>query len=269
MELSDFTPAQTLMLIKPSKVDGKDLLKYSFLDLIYKEKLKIYQDWRLPHPRETRERLYTIVARGKQFSNNGNSFHQDPFVSPFQAKDVEYQVRTLIKKVYLNSGKGPGFKSNWVYKQLKEEGYFMTSLGFKKLDIFFLNSEGSSLKSKFNTILKDAENSLPHLVKSNKEKTKEIISTLGSNILLLDCFNDELIKQLKPLFKEIGDKNLSQSSESYVDFGDASELMFYGFLDTIDYFDSSFDSFLDATFDVSGFDIGGDFGGFDFGGFDW
>ncbi len=266
MQLRDFTPAQTLMLTKPMAVAGKDLMKYSFLDLVYRGVLKVYKEWRLPHPRDSQERLYTFVSRGELFNGYQKSFHLDPFIDPFIEDDYEYQVRVLVKKVLNESGKTTGFKSKRVYKQLRKEGYFTTSLGLKYLNFFFLNGKGSSLKRKFKSTLEEADQSLPKYAKSNQQEAKRILTTLGSNVLLLDNFNDELIEQLKPIFAELGGRYETFSEGNTFDRGDMFEILFYSFLDTIDSFDSSFDSF-DSSFDFGGGDIGGDFGGGDFGDF--
>ncbi len=273
MEINKFTPAQTLILTKPVISSGKELMKYSFLDLIYRGVLKVYKEWRLPHPNDARERLYTFVSRGEHFQAYKSSYHQDPFVDPFKEDDYEYQVRFLVKKVYNEMGSTSSFKSKKVYKQLKNEGYFTTSLGLKYLHLFFLNGQGSKLKRKFKNILEEAEESLPKFVNTKPEDAKKILTNLGSNVLLLKCFNDELIEQLKPLFNELGSKYENPTTSPYVD-EEVFEWLFYSFLDTIDGFDSSFESF-DSSFDFGNSDFGGsdfgggDFGGGDFGGGDW
>ena len=268
MELNNFTPAQTLMITRPLGVAGTDLMKYSFLDLVYRGILNVYKDWRLPHPRDTRERLYTFVSRGKLYTSHSGSFHQDPFVQPFKDHDCEYQVRVLAKKVYKESGNASGFKSTRVYKQLRTEGFFTTSLGLKYLNFFFLNGNGSKLRRKFKSVLKEADESLPRYADSDKEKAKNILTTLGSNVLLLECFKDELIERLKPLFSEFGDDHNRFPKSPMEGYGDMFEILFYAFLDTMDYFDSSFDSF-DSSFDFGSSDFGGDIGGGDFGGGDF
>lgn len=262
MHLKNFTPAQTLMITAPMGVSGQNLMKYSFLDLVYNGYLRVYRDWRLPHPRDSRERLYTFVARGDRFNSYVSRQHQDPFVNPFLADDYEYQVRTLVKKVFKENGKTHGFKSKVVYKEMQKAGYFHTSAGLKYINLFFLNGKGSELKRKFNSILKEADETLPEAATKNPEKAKKILNELGSNVLLLDSFNDELIEKLKPIFEEVG-KTVSTSSGDYIDRSDVFEFVFYSFLDTLDYFDSSFDSF-DTTFDFGD----GGFGDFDAGGFD-
>lgn len=267
MEIKHFTPAQTLMITRPIRVSGRDLIKYSFLDLAYRGILKVYREWRLPHPNDAQEQLYTFVSRGDRFENYIGSSHQDPFVKPFEDEDYEYQVRTLAKKVYKETGKASGFKLKHVYKELRANGYFSSSYGLKYMSLYFLSSTGSDLKKQFKRILEEAEKSLPKVVKYDKEETKKILSTLGSNIVLLDCFDDHMINQLKPIFGELGTK-FEKASEPMLDRLDTFEVLFYAFLDTIDYFDSSFDSF-DSSFDFGGSDFGGDWGGGDFGGGDF
>ncbi|GJM61415.1 hypothetical protein [Persicobacter diffluens] len=268
MELRDFTPAQTLMLTRPFLTTGTELIKYSFLDLVYRGILKVYKDWRLPHPRQTRERFYTFVSRGELFTNYIHSYHQHPFVAPFLEDDYEYQVKILAKKVYTDSGEGFGFKSRKVYPQLKEQGYFTTSLGLKYLNLFFVSNKGAKLRRKFKRILNEADESLPKFAQNNTERAKEILSTLGSNVILLDCFNDQLIDQLRPIFNDLGKTDVSFSEGAFGDHEGMVELMFYSFLETMDYFDSSFDLF-DSTFDFGSSDFGGDIGGGDFGGGDF
>ena len=256
MQLKNLTPAQTLML------SGKNLIKYSFLDLVYNGYLKVYRDWRLAHPNDARERLYTFVARGDRFSNYNACRHQDPFIAPFLEDDYEYQVRTLVKKIYQDNGKGQGFKSRIVYKEMKKAGYFSTSAGLKHINLFFLNGKGAQLKKQINNALKEADKTLPEAAKNNPDHAKKILNDLGANVLLLDNFNDELIESLKPIFED-AEKTISTSSFDYITRYDAFEFLFYSFLDTLDHFDASFDSF-DTTFDFSE----GGFGDFDGGGFD-
>ena len=248
-------------------VTGSDLMKYSFLDLVYKGVLKVYKDWRLPHPRDARERHYTFVAKGERFKAYVKTDHQDPFVAPFLAEDCEYQLRFLVKRVLNTIGKAPKFKSNKVYKELKDNGYFTSFFWLKYLNLFLLNSKGSQLKKDFKSILKEADDTLPKFVETNPEKTKQMLAALGSNILLLNCFNDEFIAQLKKLFGEL-DKAIEHIPGIAIGMGEqVFEVLFYTFLDSIDYFDNSFETF-DASFDFGGGDFGGDLGGGDWGGID-
>lgn len=211
-----------------------------------------------------KNKLYTFVSRGDRFQDYVGSLHQDPFVNPFEKNDHEYQVQTLVKKIFKEQGKASGFKVKRVYKELRINGYFTSSYGLKYMRLFFLNETGSGLKKKFKRVLEEAEKSLPKVVKYDKEETNEILSTLGSNILLLKCFDDHMINQLKPIFGELGTK-FEKSDQNILNHEDTFEVLFCSFLDSIDYFDSSFDSF-DSSFDFGGGDFGGDFGGGDWGG---
>jgi len=271
MEINQLTPAQSLMITAPFGVSGKSLIKYAFLDLIFNGFLNVYKEWRLPHPNDARERLYTFVSRGENFDKWFLKKHQIPFMEPFFEGDYEYQVRTLIQNIYKDVNKGTGYKSKLVYKELQSAKYFTTSLGLKYLNVFILSSKGSKMKRMINEILIDAEKELPKLLVEDPAGARELLRKLGPNVLLLDNFNDELLEQLRPLFEGIG-KEYSDQTGTLMDQLDAFELLFYSFLDTIDLFDASFESF-DSTFDFSG-DGFGDLGGFDggdfgdFGGFD-
>ncbi len=267
MELRHFSPAQTLMLLAPLGVAGRNLMKYSFLDLVFNGYLKVYRDWRLPHPRSHRERLYTFVSRGERFHDYSPNDHQDPFIAPFLQDDREYQVRTLIQKIYGECGRGPGFKRAFVYKELQQAGYFKTSSGLKYLNFFVLSKTGIKVRKQLKAILDDANANLSRTVYNNPEEAKKILSRLGSNVLLLENFNDELVGKLKPIFEELG--NLTAGPKiDYLDRTDQFELLLYAFLDNLDHFNSSFESF-DTAFDFSDGGFGsydaGDFGGDSFG----
>lgn len=264
MDLKDFSPAHTLMLLEPSKVLGKELFKYSFLDLVYRGILQVKKEWRKPHKRDPRERLYTLVSRGPLFSEYQESAHQNPFIAPFRKSPRAYQLRILLHKVFKESKGGVGFKQAIVYRQLRAEGVFSSSLGLKRLNLFFLSGDGRALKTKFEPMIQKAERSLPLVAGRNALESKKIIQQLGPNILLLDCFTDHLIEKLKPIFKELGSAEASLSQHVFLNGEDLSELLFSSFLDTIDQLDFSFDSF-ESYFDAGLGDLDGGIGGGDFG----
>lgn len=242
-------------------VTGQNLIKYSFLDLVYKGILKIHKDWRQSHPRDPRLRLYTLVAKGPNFESYSSKIHQDPFVGPFHGNDDEFQVKGFVQSIYKQCEEFIGFKTKYVYRELKHNGLFGTSLGLKKVNIFFLNGNGKSVKRELNNELLVAEKNLPKYAKEDPEKAKNLIAGLGANIMLLNSFNDELVESLKPIFNDLGKTDTFEST-GYLETGpDWTDILFYSFLDTLETFDYSFESF-DSTFDFGGGfgEVSGDFG---------
>ncbi len=251
MKISSFTPAQTLMITAPLGVSGKNLLKYSFLDLVFKGVLQVYTEWRLSHPRDPRERRYTLVSRGKNYNSYSSTIHQQPFVQPFEEYDCEFQVRSLLKRVYEKCERSTGFKFNYVYPELKKHGYFHSSFGLKNLNIFFLNSAGKRLKSQFKDQLSQAEQLLSRYAEEENSKAIEVVNQLGSNLLLLENFNAELMESLRPMLAHF-DQNFHDKGglDSVIDPMDSFEFMFWSFLSNMDTMDMSFDYFK-STIDFS------------------
>lgn len=240
VEISSFTPTQVLMLTNPVQSVGKDLFKYSLIDLIFKDVLTIKKEWRYPDRLANKKRLYTFISKGKQYQEHKLPFHQQPFAKPFKKRDFEYQLPILMRKILKELEEDVyQFKLKIVYPELQRQGYFKTSLGLKHLGLFFLNKKGSALKTKFQKQLDQADNQLSNFSNLGMDQMFDLIHQLGSNILLLESFNDELIKQLKSLFKEMTPENqlIPNSRASY------TSKLFLSFIDTMEAFDVSLDAF--------------------------
>ncbi|KXX70888.1 hypothetical protein [Flammeovirga sp. SJP92] len=197
MSLTDFTPAQLLMLTQPKSISGKTLLRYSFIDLVLKGILTIHKEMRLPHATSSEAREYTYVTRGINFDKHDYSYHQYLFIQAFQGGDYEYQLRALLRKVLKEGGNSDGFKSQLVYKELRKAGYFKRSFGLNEFNVFFLTKKGKRARQEAATTLKQGNDFLCDLIKNDLEKATQYISEIGTNIVLLKCYNDELIKELE------------------------------------------------------------------------
>ena len=266
MQLNSFTPAETLMLLSPLGVSGKDLIKYSLLDLAFRGILRIYQEWGFVHPRDPYERLRTFITTGRNYSTKLLLPHQTPFFAPFDDPKDVYLLRTFLREVYQENGRAAGFKSKGVYKSLQQKGYFSTSLGLKKLNIYFINNNGLALQKKFAATMKKAEHQFPICVKTDVEQARNLLNELGTNVLLLECFDDH-VQELLQLLQLPDARALEESSG--VDIIDLFELS-TDFIEVFDCFDSLND--LESSLDIGSIDVGSwDFGGDsseDFGG-DW
>ncbi|MEL7222427.1 MAG: hypothetical protein AAGJ93_13985, partial [Bacteroidota bacterium] len=147
MNIADFTAAEVLMITRPSSGTGRELMKYSLMDLVLKQQLRVYSEWRKPHERD-RERCYTYVSRGKKFDSYHANRYQDQWIDHFK-EDNEYQLYILAKYIYKRTKKGSYFKKKYVYKALREQSIFNSSFGFKHLNTFFLSRKGYELQQKF------------------------------------------------------------------------------------------------------------------------
>jgi len=178
MNIKEYSPAQTLMITNPHSCNGLELIKFSFLDLIYNGILKIYKDWRLPHPRHEQERLYTFISRGSNFENYKRNIYQHDFVSPFLSGNVEFQVRTLIRESFKAIEDPKDFKSEQIYRDLQVNKVFKNTLFLERFGLFLLNKHGKNLQNSFSKQLKEAEHLIPTYVDSNPTKACELLKGL-------------------------------------------------------------------------------------------
>ncbi|ANQ51589.2 hypothetical protein MY04_4247 [Flammeovirga sp. MY04] len=271
MNLQEFTPAQTHMILYPRKSKNTDLLKFALFDLLFIDILMIEEEWKYPHPRSQRESLYIYISRGKKYNQYIKRPHQDIFLRPFEEKNRRIQLRKLIKEVLPSCGNGQGYKAIQLNNEFKEFGIFHQLLSLKDFSLFFLNSKGKKLRSQFKTKL-DSYNRRLLSRDFSKNELLEILKEIGSNIFLLDNFNSDLIEKMDVNFsnlhitspmKEVSEYNFA--FETAFDMMSISLLMDMDISDTIS---SSFESgmYLESSnYDSTSFDgFGGD--SFDAGG---
>jgi hypothetical protein len=267
MKLQDLSLPQAAMLLSPSKIHSIQLLKFSLLELLYHQVLEIVIEWRLPNPRHTTERKYTLVKRGKQFEKEHPTFVNNPFVKPFIGENHLFQLLPFCKKVYAETQKENVFKRTVIYEELRRYKFFKTSLGFKYFDLYFLNRSGAKQRFKLKSMLESAEKNLPILLSSDPKKANEVLQELGPYIFLVENFDSKLFQEIQKVLNQ--DLNVDRyDSGTYLDlhtlFLDAGfDVLIAGFADL----ETSFQSIETSFSDSSAFD-GLDFGDFDFGGWD-
>ena len=208
----------------------------------------MHVDWRLPHPNDTQERRYILISRGPRFDRYDRTLSQDLFVSPFFDEDVEYQARTLLKKAFKSVKNPKNFKKRKVYRDTRLRTLFESSFGLTHFGLFFLNRKGRAVRKVFSNQLAKAEIDLPRLARDDIGAATKILNQLGSNVLLLNCFNDELIELLKPILSKASEKFQDDQTEREFMEDEMFEYMLYDFMDSLSHFDSSFSSF-DSAFD--------------------
>ena len=102
-QLSNLTPAETLVIRNGELTPLKDLLKCTLMDLLLKQVLTIENIERQPSPRDP-IRTYKYIAAGNNFSTYKPRLHEMVFISPFQ-KNSELRIlfRNLVKVGYQNA----------------------------------------------------------------------------------------------------------------------------------------------------------------------
>jgi len=93
--LSRLTPAEVLIILEGEKTPLSDLLKYTFIHLLFKHVLSIVEVQRQPSSRDP-VRQYKYIRIGGNFRSYESKLHERVFLSIFQAKSESmYCLETL------------------------------------------------------------------------------------------------------------------------------------------------------------------------------
>jgi hypothetical protein len=250
--LSKITPAETLLIRDCTSVQLKDLMKYTFMDLLFKKVIEIKKINKKSHTRDKYIRTYTYVISGKNFSKYKPKTHELIYLSPFiKSQSIQILFNNFIKMAYDTSN------GSWNYKKSTRNNREITPY-FKQtflLNLFRLNrltDNGTKLKKEISNYLNDIDSKIDNLLHNDKKKGLELLLRIGGNIFLLRNLNFQLLKtidkellnQQKVLYNETYDPDCDYWL--YIDFFE-DDYMFDSYFDSFDDTLNSFDSEFDAS----------------------
>lgn len=252
--LSKITPAETILIKECGAAQLKNLLRFTFMDLLLKRVIKIVEVDKQSHPRDE-VRSYTYVESGENFNAYKPKKHELIFTSHFVVEEpIQILFKHFVKIVYdASDGKKSyreSIKSNTTLKDYFNQSFFINLFRFVKL-----TDEGEKVKKEITIYLKEVDENIGDLLANDQKKALELLLTIGGNILLLQKLDFEFLKKIdKELLNQ--QKTLYKNSDHYNDgwclFDDY--YLFDNFFDNHDSFDSFFydtlDSF-DSEFDAS------------------
>ena len=97
--LKTFTPAETHLILDSWRTEYKDLLKYTFLDLLCKKVLQLNTheyDLEVTGKREQAE----YISQGVNFDQYKPKPHEQAFLEPFKGNpDIEILLTLLVKMI--------------------------------------------------------------------------------------------------------------------------------------------------------------------------
>ena len=197
-ESLNLTPAESLMMLDPKRSRGKEMLKFTLIDLLLKKVLKIEIDY------ETVRHLFifkrsvkkTYISKGENYSKvklkpHEHIFTRDELLS--HTLELNEFARELYKSI---SKKFSSYKKVFVRNSLLADGYFEKEN--RKLLFLFpytkyvLSEKGFGAQTKIKNLLEEGEKELERWVKHEPARAKAYLSVCGANILLLEHYNYDL-----------------------------------------------------------------------------
>lgn len=251
--LSKITPAETISIKDCTSVQLKDLMKYTFMDLLLKKVIEIKEINKKSHPNDKHDTTYTYVVSSKNFNKYKPKNHELIYLSPFiKSQSIQILFKNFIKMAYDSSN------GSWNYGKLTRSNreispYFKAAFFLKLFRSTKLTGEGLKLKKEISNYLKGIDKKINKLLLKDKKKALELLLSIGGNIFLLKkldfqllkTMDKELLNQQKVLYNDTYDSD--NDWWLYIDFFEGD----YKFDSYFDCFDETLSSF-DAEFDESG-----------------
>ena len=275
MNKLELTPAESYLLLDIENKDGKTLMKYSLINLLYKNVLS-------SEVREETEGTVfkkvvkkTYISKGSQFGKLNLKAHEKLLCSVMADEVDEIELVEFIKKVFEQYDYN-GFYELMIDAQAQsgllnvtEERKFFNIFTKKKRE---LTDNGIEANQKIGEILSTGKKNLHDWVLNDPSRAKAFMAACGANLILLDGHDMGMLKSYESKLKDI--EKQKHEDSGFILWGDGGSrtkdelhLEDAGSLESIstDFNSvSAFDSFdgLDSGFDsASSGDSGGCGGG--------
>jgi hypothetical protein len=194
--LSQLSPAECLLVLNGNSVPMKELLKYTFLDLVLKKVLQVVE---VEKPISSRDgsRNYKYIKPGRNFKTYYPLDHEQVFLIPFE-KDGQAAIliRHFIKTGYNNIKTEAQYKGVlYNYPNLKK--YFKRNF-FQRL---FGGSQSTTARletaRQINVEIKELELKLPYLLVNDRMQAADIMEKIKGNVFLLKDTETSLHQQVE------------------------------------------------------------------------
>ena len=250
--LKRFTAAETYLLLNGRSASFKDLMKYTFMDLVNRKVLAVTTQPYTINEVETGAEV-DYVSDGPEFANHAERKHESAFLYPFKGnQDQEILLTQFIKTARQSARSRAHYIWNMMLKNEELGKCIKTTFWQRVIGSLNPSEYGQPIKEKLQRELKELEVLLPQLLESDPEKALALVTALGGNIYLINSLDFKLLKKADEAFA----KDNGTSAGAVADDGFP-----YYYYSAFDSADSSFDSGFDSGFDAGGGDGGSGCGG--------
>tara|TARA_Y100001970_G_C14256649_1_gene875977 strand:+ start:9032 stop:9874 length:843 start_codon:yes stop_codon:yes gene_type:complete len=220
MEKLNLTPSESFLLLDIEKKDGKTLMKYGLINLLFKRVL--VANVRVVNEGTLFKRIVnkTYISKGENFNDLNLKAHERVFHAVMFEKD-ELELVELIKKIFeqynyddfydllINMQTQSGILS------VTEERKFFNIFSKKKKK---LTQKGLEIKIKIKELLNQGNNNLSKWLVEDPGRAKAYMVACGANLLLLDENNIGLLKKYDKDLEEVD--RLKHEDSGFLFWGD-------------------------------------------------
>ncbi|QHI37343.1 hypothetical protein IMCC3317_27220 [Kordia antarctica] len=252
--LSVLKPAATAILLAPSKIELKDIIRYTLMDLALKKVLVIKKKHIQLHPSDPYKRTRTTVETAKNF----NAYYKSEFEKYFLTiidNASYFHLRSYLHRVYTDMPRDHVVKRQ-VIKEHKIQNLFSNSFIYSIFNVFRLNTSGRKVQNEIQRYLSAIDENIVQIIEESPEQALKLVSFLKGNIFLLKNLTFELLEKINALI--IQNKNISRDTYfEMFDIFDFSEIFFTSLSEEItlllDSIEIDFNSSDGGDFDIGDF----------------
>jgi hypothetical protein len=201
-QLNKLTPAETLLIRSGPAAPLKDLLKYTLMDLLYKQVLEL-EEMKIQTDLQHAFKSYRYIRIGKKFHNYTGLAHEHVFLSPFLQNGI---LKLLFDNAVRIGYENAGSQTRYISRVLKShtlQDILKRSWLQKLLGGFSYTSHGTSVKAAIEGEFETLEK-LVAVYKANKDmRILDNLKSIGGNVFLLPSFDTTLAKEIE---KELQDE---------------------------------------------------------------
>jgi len=256
--LSNLTVTESMFILDPDKYQGRLMMKYSILELLFKKALQIEirEEKKVKFLRKTAETVEQnyIFANQSYLQENKLKKHQSLFFLTGQFMTNGLQLRDYMLKLK-EEVSGPHVtdlvREDLITQRLvhKEKRKFLFIIPYER---YALNEKGLKAQEKLQKLLEEGRKNIATWVETDPVKAKAFILICGSKMLLLDIE----LKQLQEWMQILDGLNFARHS------ADDSSLLWHDHT-TMNSFEGDFEG-LALDFPDFDFDFDFDFPNLDF-----
>lgn len=191
-----YSPAESILIIDPT-VPLNALLKYTFLDLVFQQVLKIDYLNVNPSANQVPQIQDIYIRAGKNFGKKAPKAHEIIFIKPFtQSQGIQITIGQLLRLVRESAGRSSSFK-RMIRSNHGIDRYFRTDFISRLFSLNRLNEAGMDEQGILQHALAFADRDYKKLARTNFKQAIEIIFKLKGNAMLLRSIDPRIIAEFK------------------------------------------------------------------------
>jgi hypothetical protein len=259
--LTQFSPAETLLLLEGKNAALKDLLKVTLLDLFLKQALQTQEIIR-PSTTQSLPVSNTYVVKGDAIGYHKALEHEYVFLKPFYKNDdSQILFNNLVKIGYQNATTEKRYRHS-ILKNRNLDRLFEQGLRTVFKGRLMHTALGQQVKADILAEIREMESALPAAMETDKDRALDLMRQLGGNIFLIKGVDLKLMREIEnhAVLEDSRGKNYASHNSS------SSDILMWIALDSHSHhFDNSYshhdwDPASDGNLDSDGGDSGGDSG---------